>query len=114
MTGPFGPMPTVIDALRALADEFDRYDEAMAQIGRGHSDYGGQRRLARMVLDAADRDGWTPASVGCHWTRGAYTISTQAGGGTPSGYALFRDASQIGDRFASFAAAAAEAEAGAE
>ncbi len=49
---PFGPMPTALEALRALADEFDTYAEAMRAIGRGHEDYGCQRRLARMVLHA--------------------------------------------------------------
>lgn len=49
---------------------------------------------------------WTPARVGCHWTRGAYTISTESGGGQPSGYVLYRDRQQIGGRYPSFDAAA--------
>ena len=50
---PYGPMPSALEALRALADEFDTYAEAMRAIGRGHEDYGCQRRLARMVLHAS-------------------------------------------------------------
>lgn len=37
-------------ALKALAEEFDRYDAAMTKIGRGHEDHGGQRKRARDIL----------------------------------------------------------------
>ena len=38
--------PELLSALVALLDEFDRYDVAMTEIGRGHEDYGHQRRDA--------------------------------------------------------------------
>lgn len=54
---PYGPIPTPLEALRALADEFDRYSEQMTRIGRGHGDYGAERAIARMVLaDHEDPD----------------------------------------------------------
>ena len=51
---PYGQMPTALEALRALVIEFDSYAEDMRAIGRGHADYGLQRRLAHMVLHAAE------------------------------------------------------------
>lgn len=37
------------------------------------------------------RDGWTPAAVGCHWTKGNHTISTiRVENGTRSGYVVVR------------------------
>lgn len=46
--------PDLLDALRALADEFDRYDKAMTALGRGHEDYGRQREAARMAIAKAE------------------------------------------------------------
>jgi len=37
-------------ALEGVLDEFDEYDEAMSSIGRGHEDYGRQRRDAKAIL----------------------------------------------------------------
>ncbi len=37
--------------------------------------------------------GWVPAKVGCHWTRGDYTISTISQG-TRSGYIVVRHPGQ--------------------
>lgn len=39
---------------------------------------------------ADNREGWTPARVGCHWTRGPYTASTVWHNGK-SGYILVKD-----------------------
>jgi hypothetical protein len=54
---PYGPMPTPIEALRALVTEFDAYAEAMRAHGRGHSDHGKEREIAHMVLTDADAKG---------------------------------------------------------
>ncbi len=40
----------LVSTLQALVTEFDKYDNAMAQIGRGHEDYGMQRENARRLL----------------------------------------------------------------
>lgn len=40
----------LVEALKNLADEFDKYDAAMVKIGRGHEDYGGHRAFARAAL----------------------------------------------------------------
>lgn len=45
---------------------------------------------------------WTQADVGCHWTRGEYTISTASGGGMPSGYVVYWRRQLIGDQRARF------------
>lgn len=42
--------PELLEALIALSDEFDKYDTAMTAIGRGHEDYGMQRREARRAI----------------------------------------------------------------
>lgn len=44
---------------------------------------------------------FTPATVGCHWFTPEYTISTQTGGGEPSGYVLYYDRAQVGPRYVS-------------
>jgi hypothetical protein len=37
-------------------------------------------------------EGWTKWAVGCHWTRGPYTVSTvRTGDGSRSGYVLVKD-----------------------
>jgi hypothetical protein len=41
------------NALRSVLDEFDRYDNAMAAVGRGHEDYGFQRGAGRAALALA-------------------------------------------------------------
>jgi len=61
------------------------------------------------------RSDWTQASVGCHWTRGNYTISTfreYRGGGQfgTGGYVLVRHAGHEIGRFPTFEAAEAEAD----
>jgi hypothetical protein len=43
----------LVEALEALLVEFDAYDQAMAQIGRGHEDYGQQRERARAAIAKA-------------------------------------------------------------
>ena len=61
------------------------------------------------------RSDWTPASVGCHWFRGPWGISTFAIGGIPgpfpqSGYTLAKEhAGEVG-RFATFEEAEREAD----
>lgn len=50
---PYGLMPTALEALAALVAEFDSYAEEMRTIGRGHGDYGCERRIAHMIVDAA-------------------------------------------------------------
>ena len=40
----------LIRACGRLVTEFDAYDNAMAEIGRGHEDYGRQRDDARVAL----------------------------------------------------------------
>lgn len=50
---------------------------------------------------------WIPAAVGCHWTRGPYTISTVVGGNEPSGYVVYLNHQQVGPRYPTFADAAA-------
>ncbi len=52
---PFGPMPTALDALRAIVADFDRYAEHMGHIGYGHCDFSKTREIAHMVLANADR-----------------------------------------------------------
>ena len=42
--------PDLLPVLENLLAEFDRYDAAMAEIGRGHEDYGGQRAAARVAI----------------------------------------------------------------
>jgi hypothetical protein len=44
--------------------------------------------------------GWKPASVGCHWSRGSHFISTYQIG-SESGYVLVLDFVELG-RFKSF------------
>jgi hypothetical protein len=44
------PQPDLLPALENLLTEFDAYDRAMAEIGRGHEDYGGQREAARVAI----------------------------------------------------------------
>ena len=56
------------------------------------------------------RNGWIRASVGGHWSQGPYTISTQTGGGQPSGYVVQWGFSQIGERYPTFSAAKNAAE----
>jgi hypothetical protein len=46
--------PDLLKALRELVAEFDRYDAAMTKIGRGHEDYGWQRRDARTAIAKAE------------------------------------------------------------
>ena len=50
----------------------------------------------RFAADNARREfqGWTQLSVGCHWTRDGYTISTTTGGGR-SGYVLVHNYEEI-------------------
>ena len=42
------------------------------------------------------QNGWQPASVGCHWTRGEFTASTIVCG-RDSGYVLIRDRETIAE-----------------
>lgn len=42
--------PDLLPVLENLLAEFDAYDRAMAVIGRGHEDYGGQRAEARAAI----------------------------------------------------------------
>lgn len=69
---------------------------------------------ATMDLIGTNRESWRQAAVGCHWSYGPYTISTQSGGGQPSGYVLFVKCQQIGERWPTFEAAAIAARAHAE
>lgn len=46
-------------------------------------------------MEQRERDGWIPASVGCHWTKGAYTISTISRGNR-HGYAVYHNRVQLG------------------
>ena len=46
--------PELLAAIKALVAEFDAYDSAMTEIGRGHEDYGGQRAAARAAIAKAD------------------------------------------------------------
>jgi len=39
-----------LQVLEALSDEFDRYDELMAESGRGHCDHGLKRDAARATI----------------------------------------------------------------
>ncbi len=43
------------NALRGVLDEFDKYDNAMAALGRGHEDYGFHRSAGRAALALAER-----------------------------------------------------------
>lgn len=46
----------------------------------------------------AQYDGWTKLAVGCHWTRGPFTVSTtRMGDGSRSGYLLVKDRQVIGE-----------------
>jgi len=47
--------PDLLPVLENLLAEFDRYDAAMANIGRGHEDYGGQREAARVAIMRATK-----------------------------------------------------------
>lgn len=43
-------------------------------------------------MTANQYEGWTPWRVGCHWSRGPYTVSTiRTGDGSRSGYVLAKD-----------------------
>ena len=53
----------LLPVLEALLAEFDRYDEAMAEHGRGHEDYGGQRTAARAAILAERRRRPTPPAA---------------------------------------------------
>lgn len=45
--------PELLEALTRLLAEFDAYDAAMTNLGRGHEDYGGQREAARAAIAKA-------------------------------------------------------------
>lgn len=46
----------------------------------------------KLLVPADPFAGWTPAAVGCHWTRGRYSASTiQTADRKRSGYALYCD-----------------------
>lgn len=47
--------PDLLPVLEALLAEFDAYDRAMAVIGRGHEDFGGQREAARVAIRRAKK-----------------------------------------------------------
>ena len=58
------------------------------------------------MKDYAD---WIPAAVGCHWTKGDYTISTYIRG-KESGYALYRHREGEIGRYETFEGAAMAAD----
>lgn len=52
---------------------------------------------------------WIPSPTGYHWHCNDYVISTESGGGQPSGYILLWRRQPVGARYVTFDAAAAAA-----
>jgi len=68
------------------------------------------RRLERVKAKAIKMHEWTPASVGCHWSKGVYSISTYiAGDRSDVGYALYREREGEIGRYKTFDEAAENA-----